>query len=226
MEEMFKSGAHFGYSATTLNPKMKPYVFAYRGNTEIFDLEKTLNFLNVAKEFLKELGKEKKQILFVGTKKEAKKNIEDCARELKMPYVSERWLGGTLTNFKEIKKRIDYLKSLEEKKEKGEFEKYTKKERLEIFRKINKLERYLAGIKGCESLPGALVVVDSNQEKTAVSEAKKMKISLVVIMNSDCNPDDADYPIPANDSSLASIKFFLKELGEAYQEGLNQIKNA
>lgn len=217
---MIKKGAHFGYSATTLNPKMKPFIFAYRNNTEIFDMEKTLNQLTLAKEFVKSLAKEKKTILLAGTKKEAKKDIENFAKELNMPYVTERWLGGTLTNFKEIKKRIDYLNDLSEKKESGELEKYTKKEKLQIEKKIEKMNKYLSGLKNLQSLPAGLIAVDSNHEKTAVSEAKKMKIPRIVIMSSDCDPEDADYIIPANDSSISSINFFLKELAEAYKEGL------
>jgi len=217
---MLKMGVHFGYSSTTLNPKMKPFIFAYRNNTEIFDLGKTLNQLNLAKEFLGTLGKEKKPILFVGTKKEIKESTESFVRELNMPYIAERWLGGTLTNFKEIKNRIDYLNDLEQKKESGAFEKYTKKERLQIEKKIVKLNKYLIGLKQCQSLPAALIVVDSNYEKTAVNEAKKTKIPLVIIMSSDCDPEDADYPIPANDSSVSSINFLLRELVDAYKEGL------
>ena len=217
---MLKKGVHFGYSATTLNPKMKPFIFAYRNNTEIFDLEKILNQLSLAKEFLTTLGKEKKSILFVGTKKETKESIKVFAQELNMPYVAERWLGGTLTNFKEIKNRIDYLNDLEQKKQSGDFEKYTKKERLQIERKITKLNKYLVGLKQCQSLPAALVLIDSNYEKTAVNEAKKTKIPLVIVMNSDCDPGDADYLIPANDSSVSSVNFLLRELVDAYKEGL------
>ncbi len=217
---MIKKGVHFGYSSTTLNPKMKPFIFAYRSNTEIFDLEKTLNQLELAKEFLKILGKEKKPILFVGTKKEIKESTESFARESNVPYVTERWLGGILTNFKEIKNRIDYLNDLYKKRESGDLEKYTKKERLQIERKITKLNKYLVGLKQCQSLPAALIVIDSNYEETAVSEAKKTKIPLIIIMNSDCDPEDADYPIPANDSSASSINFLLRELVDAYKEGL------
>jgi len=221
-EEMIKSGVHFGYSSTSLNPKMKPFIFTSRNNTEIFDLEKIYPLINSAKEFLKELAKNKKEILLVGTKKEAQKSIEELAKELNAPYVVSRWLGGTLTNFNEIKKRIDYLNGLYQKKQSGELEKYTKKERLEIGREISRMEKYLEGIKKCQSLPAALVLVDSRHEKTAVAEAKKMKIPVVAVMNSDCNPEDADYPIPANDNSITSISFIVKELGEAYKEGLKQ----
>jgi small subunit ribosomal protein S2 len=222
MEEMLKKGVHFGYSASTLNPKMKPYIFTCRNNTEIFDLEKTLGHLNTAKDFLRTLGKEKKSVLFVGTKKEARKSVEAIAKELNMPYIVERWLGGILTNFKEIKGRIDFLNDLYQKKESGELEKYTKKERLEISKKIAKMNRYLEGIKKCQNLPACLIVIDSDFEKTAVDEAKKIKIPIVALINSDCNPDKINYPIPANDSSLSSIDYFLAELVKAYKEGLKE----
>ncbi len=224
MEEMFKSGVHFGYSSTSLNPKMKPFIFTYRNNTEIFDLEKVYQMLNTAKEFLKELAKNKKEILFVGTKKETKTITETLAKELNMPYVTSRWLGGILTNFNEIKKRIDYLNGLYEKKQSGELEKYSKKERLQIKKNIIKMERYLDGIKKCQFLPSALVLVDSKHEKTAVAEAKKMMIPVVAVMSSDCNPEDADYPIPGNDNSISSVNFLMKELAEAYKEGQAAIK--
>lgn len=220
MEEMFKSGLHFGYSPTSLNPKMKPFIFTCRNNTEIFALEKIYQQLDIAKEFLKNLAQEKKIILFVGAKKEAKESIKFFAQELKMPYVAERWLGGILTNFNEIKKRIDYLNDLIQKKQTGELEKYTKREQLEIERTIDKMNKYLGGIKQVQNLPAGLVVVDSNYEKTAVREAKKTKIPVIAIMNSDCDPEEVDYPIPANDNSISSISYLLKELSEAYKEGL------
>ena len=219
MEEMLKRGVVFGYSAATLHPKMKPFIFTCRNNTEIFDLEKTFDQLNLAKDFLKKLGKEKKQILFAGTKKETKENIKNIAQEIDMPYVNERWLGGILTNFKEIKRRIDYLNDLCEKRESGELEKYTKKERLQIERRIAKINKYLGGLKKYHGLPACLIVIDSSYEKTAAGEARKTKIPLIAVMNSDCDPSGADFPIPANDSSISSINFFLKEFVDAYKEG-------
>jgi small subunit ribosomal protein S2 len=223
MEKMFQAGVHFGYSRSHRHPKMKSFIFLNRNDTDIFDLEKTEKKLSCAKEFLKTLGKEKKTILFLGTKKEAREAVEKSAKDLDMPYVRERWLGGTLTNFKEIKKRIEYLNDLLEKRDSGELEKYTKKERLQIVKKIRKLEKYLKGLQQCKNLPAALVVIDSNMEKIAIKEAKVMHIPVVAIMNSDCNPEEVDYPIPANDSSIASINYLLEELVKAYSEGRMQI---
>lgn len=217
---MFQVGVHFGYSRSHRHPKMKSFIFLNRNDTDIFDLEKTQDKLSRAKEFLKSLAQEKKTILFVGTKKEAQEVIEKSAKDLNMPYVRERWLGGTLTNFKEIKDRIDYLNDLLEKRDSGELEKYTKKERLQIVKKIRKLEKYLKGLQPCKNLPAALVVIDSNKEKIAIKEAKVMHIPVVAIMNSDCNPEEVDYPIPANDSSIASINYLLEELVKAYKEGV------
>lgn len=219
VEEMLTAGAHFGYSRSSRHPKMKSFIFTNRNDTEIFDIEKTKNKLMAAKEFLKNLAKEKKTLLFVGTKKEAQESLEKSAKELNMPYVAERWLGGTLTNFKEIKNRIDCLNDLLQKKSSGELEKYTKKERLQIERKIIKLEKYLKGLQQCRNLPSALIAVDSNYEKIAVQEARQMKIPVIALMNSDCNPEDADYSIPANDSSVSSINYFLSEFVKAYKEG-------
>lgn len=216
IEEMFKIGAQFGYSSSKRHPKMKPYIFTSRNGTEIFDLEKTKSKLDLAKDFLKNLAKEKKTVLFVGTKKEAKEIIKDLAKKIKMPYVAERWLGGTMTNFKEIKGRIDYLNDLLQKKSSGELDKYTKKEKSQIEKKIASLERYLSGLKQYAGLPSAIVIIDPDYEEIAAQEARKIKIPVIALMSSDCDPADVDFPIPANDNSVASIQFFLKELIEAY----------
>jgi len=210
----------FGYSRSRRNPKMKPFIFTAKNNAEIFDLEKIKNKLDIAKEFMKNLAKEKKIILFVGTKPEAKTLIEKAAKELNMPFVVERWLGGTLTNFKEIKSRIDHLADLTQKRDSGALEKYTKKERLVVEREIAKLEKYLRGLKECKNLPSGLIVVDSNEEKIAIAEARDTDTPVVALMNNDCNPDDADYPVPGNDSAISSIEFFLKEIVGAYREGI------
>ena len=146
VKEMYLNGLHWGYSPTSRNPKMEPYLYGVRNGVEIFDLEKTKNSFDLAKEFAKKLGKDKKIILFVGTKKEAKDLTERAAKELKMPFVKERWIGGTLTNFKQIKGRIDHLNDLKKKRETGELDKYTKKERLQIERKIEKMEIYFCGL--------------------------------------------------------------------------------
>lgn len=219
MQEMIKAGMHFGYSRSKRDSKMKPFIFAAKNSAEIFDLEKTKNKLDLAKEFVKNLAKEKKIILFVGTKPEARPLIENAAKELNMPYVAERWLGGILTNFKEIKTRIDYLNDLIQKRDSNKFEKYTKKECLQIERKIAKLEKYLQGLRNCKNLPAALIVIDSKEEKIAVKEARDAAVPVVALMNSDCNPKDADYPVPGNDSAISSINYFLGEMVKAYKEG-------
>lgn len=210
---------HFGYSRSKRNSKMKPFIFAAKNNAEIFDLEKTKDKLDLAKEFVKNLAKEKKIILFVGTKLEAKPLVENAAKELNMPFIVERWLGGTMTNFKEIKSRIDHLADLVQKRDSGALEKYTKKERLHIEREIVKLEKYLKGLRECKNLPASLVVIDSNEEKIAVDEARAMAVPVISLMNNDCNPEDADYPVPGNDCSISSINYFLEELKASYKEG-------
>lgn len=210
----------FGYSRSKRNSKMKPFIFAAKNSAEIFDLEKIKNKLDLAKEFVKNLAKEKKIILFVATKPEARPLVENAARELNMPFVIERWLGGTLTNFKEIKSRIDHLADLVQKRDSGALEKYTKKERLHIEREIVKLEKYLKGLRECKNLPSSLVVIDSNEEKIAVDEARVMAVPVVSLMSNDCNPENADYPVPGNDSAISSINYFLSEIIKAYKEGM------
>lgn len=222
IEEMFKAGIHFGYSRSSRHPKMKDFLFGLRNNVEIFDLEKTNEMLERAKEFMASLGKEKKKFILVGTKTEAKGIVEKFAKEINMPYVIERWLGGTLTNFKGIRDRINHMRDLENKKEAKELEKYTKKEQLEIEREIIRLRNYLGGLVDMENLPSALLVVDSKKEKNAVKEANDVKVPVVAVINTDCDPKIADYPIPANDNSRTSIEFLLKELAEAYKEGLEE----
>ncbi len=222
IEEMFKAGVHFGYSRSSRNPKMKDFIFWLRNNVELFNLEKTKEKLNEAKDFLRTLGSDKKTVLFVGTKVVAAGIVEKYAKEIDMPYVTERWLGGTLTNFNELKKRRDYMEELTQKKESGELAKYTKKEQLKIKRKIARLNIYFSGLLNLRKLPSALIVLDTKEERNAVTEAKKMGIPVIGIMNSDCNPEDADYAIPANDNSKSSIEFLLKELTEAYKKGLSE----
>lgn len=222
IEEMFKAGIHFGYSRSSRHPKMKGFLFGLRNNVEIFDLEKTNEMLERAKEFMASLGKEKKKFILVGTKTEAKGIVEKFAKEINMPYVIERWLGGTLTNFKGIRDRINHMRDLENKKEAKELEKYTKKEQLEIEREIIRLRNYLGGLVDMENLPSALLVVDSKKEKNAVKEANDVKVPVVAVINTDCDPKIADYPIPANDNSRTSIEFLLSELIGAYKEGAKE----
>jgi len=216
---MLAKGAHFGYSSSKSHPKMKTFVFANRNGVDIFDLEKTQNKLKFAKDFVKEVGQEQKLILFVGTKKEAKSVVAEVATGIDMPFVNERWLGGIITNFSEIKKRLNHLEDLISKMAKGEFAKNTKLERLRIDEEIEKMKRFFSGMSKLKSLPGALIVIDSEKEKIAVAEARKANIPVVALMSSDCNPSEIDYIIPANDSSVDSITYFMNEIAISYKEG-------
>lgn len=224
-EKMLKSGFQFGYSKVSRHPKMKPFIFASKIGVEIFDLEKIKAKLDAAKKFLRELGKEKKTIIFVSTKRGTGNIVEEFAQEINMPYVTTRWIGGTLTNFNQIKKQVDYLNELLIKRENKENEKYTKKERLLIDRKIAKMEKLLAGLKNYPAKPSALLIIDSKHEEVAVKEARQEGIPVVALLNSDCNPDLVDYPVPGNDSSVSSVRFFLEEMVKAYKEGLKDSQN-
>jgi len=219
IEAMFSAGAHYGYSKSRRHPSLKPFIYGAKNKVEIFDLEKTSLALNDAQEFITSLGEKREQILFVSGKKEIKKFIEDSANSIDTSYVAGRWIGGTLTNFPEIKKRIQKFLDLKEKKEKGELTKYTKKERLLISRDIEDLGLKFGGLVLMKDLPSAVFVVDSKQEKIAVTEAKKMGIPVISISSSDCNIEDVDYPVPGNDSSISSIKFFVSKIIEAYKDG-------
>ena len=220
IEEMFKSGTHFAYSRSRRHPKMTPFIYGIRNNTEVFDLEKTYPLFQKAGEFMKEAGKSKKQILFVGAKPGIKDIIKKIAEELSMPYVNERWIGGTLTNFKAIRNRISYFEKLIKEREGGELEKYTKKERVRINKEFGKLEKKFKSIISLLNPPNLLVVVDSKEENTAIREAKKISIPVVAIMNSDCDLKDAGYPVPGNDSAMKSVDYLLGKLAGKYKEGL------
>lgn len=225
LEEMFKAGAHFGYSPGSRHPKMKPYLFDTRNNITIFDLEKTYACLVGAEKFLTALAKEEKKILIVGTKPGIRQIAEETGKNLTMPYVSERWLGGTLTNFKVIKRRIEHFTDLRQKKATGELNKYTKKEISRFNQELSKLERFFAGIETLIALPSAVLIIDSKKEKTALREARQMSIPVIAILNSDSNPDGIAYPIPANSVSLKSVKYLLDKLAKAYQCGLKPSSN-
>jgi small subunit ribosomal protein S2 len=219
IEQMFKVGAHFGYSKTKRHPSVKPFIFGVKNRVEIFDLEKTGKSLEEAKEFAKNIGSKRKKILFVSSKAEAVKIIKNEASSIDAPYVVGRWIGGTLTNYDEIKKRIARFLKLESDKEKGLLGKYTKKERLMIDREIEKLDKNFAGLTSLEGLPAALFVVDPKKEEIAVKEANDKGIPVIALANSDCNIKKVTYPITANDSSKMSIEFFVKEIMSAYEEG-------
>ena len=219
IEAMFGVGAHYGYSKSRRHPSVKPFIYGAKNKVEIFNLEKTSKSLEEAVQFVQSLGEQNKQILFVSGKEEIRNVIKEAADSIEAPYVAGRWIGGSLTNFSEIRKRVQKLLGLEEKKEKGELTKYTKKERLLIDRDIIDLESKFGGLVGMKELPSALFVVDSKQEILAVTEAGVMNIPVVSLSSSDCNLDTIEHPIPGNDSSISSIKFFVSKMVEAYKEG-------
>ena len=219
IDSLFSVGAHFGFAKSRRHPSAKPFIFGIKNKVEIFDLEKTEIALDKALEFVKEIGAKKGTILFVGGKNEARGAIEKGAESLNQPYVSGRWIGGTLTNFPEIKKRVAKMEDLLSQKEKGELVKYTKKERLLIDRDIAKMHKMFSGIVSMKNVPSALFIVDTRQEVTAVKEAKTLNIPVISLSGSDCDLSDSLYPIPANDSAKASIEFFVTKVVEAYKAG-------
>lgn len=219
IDSMFKAGAHYAYSKSRRHPTIAPYIFGVKNKVEIFDLEKTFESLKTAKEFVASIAKEGKQILFVGGKNEARDAVKTGALSLGMPVVAGRWIGGTLSNFSEIKKRINKFETLTSQREKGELGKYTKKERLLIDREIANLDRFFSGLLPMKDLPKALFVIDSKKEKIAVKEAQDMGVPVIALLGSDCNLNDVEYPIPGNDSSQSSIKFFVNEIVAAYKAG-------
>ena len=221
IDRMFKAGAHFAYSRTRRHPSVEHFIFGAKNQVEIFDLEKVSELLESATAFARKLGEARKAILFVGGKNEAREIVRIKAGTLGMPYVAGRWIGGTLTNFSEIKKRLNRLEDLLSKRSSGEFEgKYTKRERLMFDREIVDLQNTFGGIAAMKSLPGALFVVDSRREHIAIAEANVMKIPVIALMNSDCNFKDVAYPIVGNDSARTSVTFFMDEISKAYTEGL------
>lgn len=224
VEEMFEAGAHYGYSKSRRHPSVTPFIFGTKDRVEIFDLEKVNDLLEKAKDFAQNVAAQGKQILFVGGKQQSQKIIREVAEKLDQPYVAGRWIGGTLTNFPEIRRRVDHFTNLSEKRDKGLLTQYTKKERLLIDREIEKLDKKYAGITNMKQKPAAVFVIDSNQEKIAVAEAKKERVPVISLASSDCDISKIEYPIVANDSSVKSIEFFVNQIAEAVQEGSKKSK--
>lgn len=217
--EMIKAGVHFGHRVSKWHPKMKPYIFTARNTVHIIDLEKTVEKLKEALEFVKKIAEEGGTILIVGTKKSIREIVKKWAIECKMPYVTESWIGGTLTNFFTIYKLVEKLKHLEAEKEKGELEKYTKKEQLEFDREIKRLDEMVGGIRDLEGLPQALYIVDLKEEKTALREAQRKGIPVVAMVDTNVNPENVDFPIPANDDAIKSVEMMTRLVKEAVEEG-------
>ncbi|OGG48126.1 30S ribosomal protein S2 [Candidatus Kaiserbacteria bacterium RIFCSPHIGHO2_02_FULL_50_9] len=222
INELFKAGAHFGYSRSRRHPSVIPYIFGTKNRVEIFDLTETEKLLDAAKEFAETLGKEGKTLLFVSGKPEAREAIAKAATSLNQPYVASRWIGGTITNWNQIKKRLEHLADLTRAREKGELSKYTKWERLAIDKEIEDLEMNFSGIKDMKELPNALFIVDTRMERAAVTEALKTGTPTIALINSDCDATEVTYPIVGNDATMASISFFVNEIAAAYASGKKQ----
>ncbi len=219
VEEMFKNGVHFGHHKSRKNPKMDEYIFTTRNNINILNLEKTEEKLREALKFIKELIAQGQDIIFVGTKKQAKQIVESIAKKCQMPFVNERWLGGTFTNSSVILGRARYLREGLEKMEKGEYSKYTKFEQAKKTEELGRLERKMGGIKNMLKLPGAIFVTSINEDNLAVKEAKLKNIPVIAFVDTNTNPSDIDYPIPANEDAISSLKLMLGYVGKAILEG-------
>ena len=219
VEDMFKAGAHYGYSKSRRHPSTSAYVFATKNGVDIINIEKSHSMLENACEQVAKLAASGKTVLFVGTKAEARQQIVEAALALNMPYVSERWVGGTLTNFPEIKKRITKLLDLRDQKEKGTLDKYTKKERLLIDREMDDMTKNFQGVSGITRTPDALFVIDPKKEHIAVTEAHKMNLPVIALLNTDCNLKSVEFPIVGNDASVLSISFFVQCIKDAYTTG-------
>ena len=219
MKQLLEAGVHFGHQTRRWNPKMARFIFTERNGIYIIDLQKTVKKVEEAYAFLREVAASGAPVLFVGTKKQAQNSIKEEALRCNMFYVNERWLGGMLTNFRTIQTRIARLKELEGMFEDGSTEKYTKKEVILMRRELDKLEKNLGGIKDMKKLPGALFVIDSKKEEIAVSEARKLHIPVVATVDTNCDPDVIDYPIPANDDAIRAVKLLAGKMADAVLEG-------
>ena len=219
MKQLLEAGVHFGHQTRRWNPKMAPYIFTERNGIYIIDLQKTVKKVDEAYDFLRSVAAEGKNILFVGTKKQAQEAVKDEALKAGMFYVNERWLGGMMTNFSTIRKSINRLKELEAMEQDGTFEVLSKKEVLSLKREQEKLEKSLGGIKDMNELPGALFIVDPRKERIAVAEARKLDIPIVAIVDTNCDPDEIDYVIPGNDDAIRAVKLLTSRMADAVIEG-------
>ena len=219
MKQLLEAGVHFGHQTRRWNPKMAEYIFTERNGIYIINLQKTVKNVIEAYNFIKEVAENGEEILFVGTKKQAQDSIKEEAERVGMYYVNARWLGGMLTNFKTIRKRIDRLNQLEKMEADGTFDLLPKKEVSKLKLEAEKLDKYLGGIKEMKKLPGAMFVVDPKKEKIAIAEAKKLGIPVVAIVDTNCDPDEVDYVIPGNDDAIRAVKLIASTIGNAIIEG-------
>ncbi len=219
MKQLLQAGVHFGHQTRKWNPKMARYIFAERNGIYIIDLRQTVKMLNSAFDFLRDIVSQGEVVLFVGTKKQAAETIKEQATRCGMYYVNERWLGGMLTNFETIKKSIKKLKDIERMEQEGIFDLLPKKEVINYKKQKEKLEKNLSGIRDMNKLPGAVVIMDTLNEKIAVAEANKLKIPIIAIVDTKCDPDQIQYPIPGNDDAIRSIKLICEKIADAIIEG-------
>ena len=222
IKRLFDAGAHYGYSKASRNPAAESYIYGTKEGMEITDLEKTAESLKNAQEFVAKMAADKKQLLFISSKPEARALIQEAAEAIDQPYIAGRWIGGTFTNIEQMKKRIKKLVDLKTKRDRGELAKYTKKEQLLISREIEDLESRFGGIADMRGLPGAIFVIDPKAESIAVHEATKRSIPIIALMNTDNSDKKIDYPIYGNDSNRSSIRLFINEIAKAYNEAVKK----
>lgn len=218
MKQLLEAGVHFGHQTRRWNPKMKKYIFTERNGIYIIDLQKTVKMVDVAYNFIKEVAENGGTVLFVGTKKQAQESIKEEAIRSGQYYINQRWLGGTLTNFETIRKSINRLKSIEKMEEDGTFDVLPKKETVDLLKEKDRLVKFLGGIKDMKKLPDALFVVDPRKERIAVAEARKLNIPIVGIVDTNCDPDEIDYIIPANDDAIRAVKLLTSTMADAILE--------
>ncbi len=224
MKQLLEAGVHFGHQTRRWNPKMQQFIFMDRNGIHIIDLQQTVGRLNEAYKFVQQLAADGGTLLFVGTKKQAQEAVAEEAKRCGMYYVNQRWLGGMLTNFKTIQLRIAYLRELEARRDRGDFERLPKKEVQRLQDELVRLERILGGIKDMRRLPSAVFVVDTRKERTAVLEARRLEIPVIALADTNCDPDEMDFPIPANDDAIRAVRLLCGKIADAVIEGRRELE--
>tara|TARA_B100000029_G_scaffold516624_2_gene631916 strand:- start:2990 stop:3862 length:873 start_codon:yes stop_codon:yes gene_type:complete len=219
MKQLLEAGVHFGHQTRRWDPKMAPFIFTERNGIHILDLQQTVGCLDAAITFVRNVVTTGKDVLIVGTKKQAKETVEEEAQRAGLPYVSNRWLGGTLTNFRTMQSRTQHLRDLEDRMEQGDYSRRSKKEQLDITNEIIRMNRYFGGIKSMDRLPGAVFIIDTVKESIAVAECDRLNIPIVALVDTNCNPKPITYPIPSNDDAIRAIKLILTQITDAALEG-------
>jgi small subunit ribosomal protein S2 len=219
LKQLLEAGVHFGHQTRRWNPKMGPYIFGARNGIHIINLDLTVKYLQTALDFVKKVTAEGKEVLFVGTKRQAQNAVDEASKKCSMPFVNQRWLGGMLTNFETIRKSIERLEKIDNMRETGEYQFYTKKEMHHLMKEKVKLEKNLSGIKNMKGLPAALFIIDTKKEEIAVKEAKVLGIPVIALLDSNCDPDPIEYPIPGNDDAIRAIKLMCELVADEANEG-------